>query len=75
MSQQARRAIALYRKLIRSSYKWTGPQEIAEGEARYELAWHYRIPYPRLHHSPKQFKYKEPPVIDFSRRPRPQHSD
>mgnify|MGYP001807058009 CR=1 FL=1 len=41
--------------------------QVREGENRYEIAWHYQIPYPRLHHSPKQFKYKEPPIIEFGR--------
>eukprot|EP00250_Pteridium_aquilinum_P033861 c650_g1_i1 orf=250-579(-) len=71
------RAIALYRKLMRSARDWPGPAEekryiveesrslftqnqhlsdkdaidklIAEGEVRYDYAWHYKIPYPRLH--------------------------
>lgn len=74
------RALALYRKLLRSSRIWPGPAsekkyileetrtlfrlnqhltdstqingKIFEGESRYDIAWHYKIPYPRLHNFP-----------------------
>jgi hypothetical protein len=26
--------------------------QLVEGETRYQIAWHYKIPYPRLHNLP-----------------------
>mmetsp|Transcript_36555 Transcript_36555/g.81385 ORF Transcript_36555/g.81385 Transcript_36555/m.81385 type:complete len:101 (-) Transcript_36555:3775-4077(-) len=54
------------KKSFRENRGITDPAEIerkiSECQARYELAWHYNIPYPRLHHS-KQSKYREVPII------------
>ncbi|CAM6090163.1 unnamed protein product [Calypogeia fissa] len=39
--------------LFRVNQHLTDPKEIndkiVEGESRYDIAWHYKIPYPRLH--------------------------
>lgn len=45
-------------------------QKLFECQARHDIAWHYLIPYPRLHHQ-KPFKYREPPVVNFPARPGP----
>ncbi|KAG6545351.1 hypothetical protein Mapa_013200 [Marchantia paleacea] len=74
------KALALYRKLLRTARAWPGPasekqyiltesrdqfeanrhlahaeeidRKIFEGESRHDIAWHYKIPYPRLHNFP-----------------------
>ncbi|CAM6028487.1 unnamed protein product [Sphagnum balticum] len=52
------RALSLYRALMRSVRTWPGPPNekqhiyLVEGETRYQIAWHYKIPYPRLHNLP-----------------------
>lgn len=38
--------------------------QLFEAQTRHDIAWHYGIPYPRLHHQ-KPFKYREPPVLGF----------
>jgi hypothetical protein len=45
--------------------------QLAEAAQRLEVGKHYGIPYPRLHHSPEQFKrrtYMAPPQMPPSRR-------
>ncbi|CAM6015896.1 unnamed protein product [Sphagnum compactum] len=42
--------------LFRRNQHLTDPaaisQKLVEGETRYQIAWHYKIPYPRLHNLP-----------------------
>ncbi|KAH7373881.1 hypothetical protein KP509_17G078500 [Ceratopteris richardii] len=40
---------SLFRQNKNLSDKETIEKSIQEGEIRYEYAWHYKIPYPRLH--------------------------
>jgi hypothetical protein len=39
--------------------------QLAEGRDRLEIAVHYRIPYPRMHHAPqfKRREYQDVPII------------
>lgn len=64
-------------RLFRQNKELLDPEVIRaklfEGQSRHDVAWHYLIPYPRLHHS-KQQKYREPPVIDFSWGRQQQHN-
>lgn len=41
--------------------------QVSEGANRVDIAWHYLIPYPRLHHQ-KQFKYREAPILNLDAR-------
>jgi hypothetical protein len=40
--------------------------QVAELAQRYEVAWHYKIPYPRLHHS-KQTRHRDIPQMSNTR--------
>jgi hypothetical protein len=39
--------------------------QLAEGKDRLEIAVHYQIPYPRMHHAPqfKRREYQDVPII------------
>jgi len=41
-------------------------RKVAELAQRYEVAWHYKIPYPRLHHS-KQTRHRDIPQMSNTR--------
>ncbi len=66
MSTRSRCALLAGRATLDSPGLCVRPQ-VQEGEARYQVAWHYQIPYPRLHHG-QQVKGREVPGLPPSAR-------